>query len=97
MMGAQFRSIRKKLGITKNQFAIELGYRGNDRNNCMLIKRYEQGRKQIPLTVASLAWLIEFVFDQSGKLPDWPEWEGYDLELVPRQVEASVVSPAEGK
>jgi len=31
-----------------NEFAIELGYRGNERNNDALIDRYENGSRQIP-------------------------------------------------
>ncbi len=91
MKGSEFRKIREELGLTPNEFAIELGYRGNDRNNDALIDRYENGSKQIPLTVASLAWLIrEWVVlgksigvEEGGLLPNWPEWEGYELELKP--------------
>jgi len=86
--GPEFRKIREELGLTRNEFAIELGYRGNERNNSTLIERYEHDRKQIPLTVASLAWLIREYVDLVGtatgnegiELPDWPEWEGYELE-----------------
>lgn len=83
MKGEEFRQIRKELGLTPNELAIELGYRGNERNNDALIDRYENGSKQIPLTVASLAWLIARYFELEGELPEWPEWEGYDLELKP--------------
>lgn len=91
MKGPEFRKIREELGLTPNEFALELGYRGNERNNDALIDRYENGSKQIPLTVASLAWLIrewsDLVAVASGssivELPDWPQWEGYELELKP--------------
>lgn len=83
MKGSEFRDIRRKTKLTKNEFALELGYRGNERNNCALIKRYEQERKQIPLTVASLAWLLSLWIDKTGSLPEWPDWPGYELEKVP--------------
>lgn len=91
MKGHELRRIREELGLSPNQFALELGYRGNPRNNDALIDRYENGSKQIPLTVASLAWLIlEWVrvgrslnVEESALLPQWPEWEGYELELKP--------------
>src|SRR5882724_11079991 len=89
--GPEFRQIREELGLTPNEFAIELGYRGNERNNDALIDRYENGSRQIPLTVASLAWLIlewvvlarAYTGHKDIELPDWPEWEGYELELKP--------------
>lgn len=95
MKGEEFRQIRKELGLTPNELAIELGYRGNERNNDALIDRYENGSKQIPLTVASLAWLIRQWVDaiciitgnNDIELPEWPEWEGYDLELKPLSAE----------
>lgn len=94
MKGEELRAIRNRFGLTKHDFALQLGYRGNVMNNSKLIKAYEQGRKQIPLTVASLAWLI----DQwsrlndivnapwqapSPELPEWPAWSGYDDQLGP--------------
>ena len=90
MKGSEFREIRESLGLTPNEFAIELGYRGNERNNDALIGKYENGTRQIPLTVASLAWLIRdwvaLLRAATGstdiELPDWPEWEGYELKQL---------------
>ena len=90
MKGSEFRQIREDLGLTPNEFAIELGYRGNELNNDRLIDRYENGTRQIPLTVASLAWLIREWSDLSAiitgnpniELPVWPEWEGYELKQL---------------
>jgi hypothetical protein len=78
MNGKDFRAIRNKLGLTKHDYAIQLGYRGNELNNTVLMKRYEQGRKQIPLTVASLAFLLDHYFDHHCELPNWPDWPGYE-------------------
>jgi hypothetical protein len=85
MRGEELRRIARKLdgGLSKNELARELGYRGNPRNNSDLINAYYQNRKQIPLTVASLAWLIEQWFDMTGETPDWPDWEGYDEQKGP--------------
>ncbi len=94
MKGSEFREIRESLGLTPNEFAIELGYRGNERNNDALIDRYENGSKQIPLTVASLAWLIRKWVDFGEGLPDWPEWQGYELELKPLNDDPAGGSPA---
>lgn len=82
MKGPEFRKIRKELGLTRGEFAIELGYRGNDRNNGLLLRKYEHDVRQIPLTVASLAWLIRQWFEICGELPEWPEWEGYELKQL---------------
>ena len=83
MKGKEFFEIRKKLGLTADEFAQHLGYRGNRRNNKVLMSRYEKDSRQIPLTVASLAWLMGQYFEIAAALPDWPEWEGYEEELRP--------------
>lgn len=88
MNGLELRRIRNKFGLTKDAMGSELGYRGSERNNSALIKTYEQGRKRIPLTVASLAFLLEKYYDLTGALPEWPYWPGYDLELEPLKPEA---------
>jgi transcriptional regulator with XRE-family HTH domain len=87
--GSELYRIRKFLNLTPDAFAMQLGYRGNSRNNSTLITKYEKGLKQIPLTVASLAWLLEqwvILNDAIGygdALPTWPEWPGYEKELEP--------------
>lgn len=79
MKGAEFRAIRCKLKLGEDEFALQLGYRGSRRNNRALLMRYERDSRQIPLTVASLAWLLEQYFDLTGELPVWPEWSGYAM------------------
>lgn len=88
MDGNEFRAIRERLGLSKNQFAQELGYTGSSHNNTTLIDRYETGRgRQIPLYIARLAWLLERIAayadsgsdiplmrrDESGRAP-LPAW-----------------------
>jgi len=83
MKGAELKRIRERLELSEDEFALELGYRGTARNNNTLINRYENDRKQIPLTVASLAWLIDQYFHLTLSMPDWPEWPGYERDLEP--------------
>ncbi len=59
-------------------FAIELGYEGSRRGNMTTIKRFETGKRPIPLPVAKLAWMIA----QNG-IPAWPQ----HLEAEPVQDE----------
>lgn len=67
MSGAQFKDIRKRLGMSLDAFAIELGYEGNPSGNKKTILRFESGRRPIPLPVAKLA----FMLDTRG-VPIWP-------------------------
>ena len=68
MNGHEFRSIRKALGLSLDQFALELGYNGNQQGNRNTIKRFETGERPISPPVARLAWLLK----KTG-LPSWPE------------------------
>ena len=92
MNGLEFREIRKRLKLSKDEFARQLGYRGTRRNNYALMLRYENGSKQIPLTVASLAWLLNEYAEMvaarlsislADSLPDWPAWPGYETPIGP--------------
>ena len=103
MKGPELRKIREELGLTRSELAIELGYRGTERNNEMLIRKYEHDNRQIPLTVASLAWLIREYVDLVGvvtgnegiELPDWPEWEGYELKPLDDDYDGGPPAPNE--
>ena len=76
MPAKQFRAIREKFSLTRDAYALELGYEGSRGTNRNTIKRFEQANRPVPLPVARLAWLI----DQHG-LPDWPpELEAIVLE-----------------
>jgi transcriptional regulator with XRE-family HTH domain len=66
--GAEFRRIREHLGLSRDQYAIELGYEGNVNGNRTTIRRFETNERPVPLPVAKLAWL----FSQSGLPESWP-------------------------
>lgn len=91
------RVIRRRLGLTELQLAREIGYTGTDRNDDTRIREYERGKKQIPLYIARLVWLLgclrqevesdppelwPSVVSEDGKV-DWPEWPGYEFEHIP--------------
>ena len=69
MLGSDLKRLRKALGLSVDAFAIELGYEGSKKNNCTTIRRFEAGKRGIPLTLAKLAWMI----DQHGLPEQWPE------------------------
>lgn len=74
MNGIEFREIRKRLGLSEAEFAEELGYTGNERNNVTAIQRYERGKRQVPLYMARLAWLL----DQINSLTPIEKWTGFE-------------------
>lgn len=81
MPASEFAAIRRKLKLSADEFAIELGYEGNRRNNRTTILRFEGGKRAIPLTLAKLVWLL----DQHGLPDSWPphleaQLEGEDAE-----------------
>lgn len=84
MKGEELRRIREHLKLDRVQFARLLGYTGTDRNDTMRIRKFENGRQQVPLYIARLAWLVLREFDGTGgDLPVFPEWPGYDYDHTP--------------
>lgn len=89
MKGQEMKQIR--------QLARAIGYTGTDRNDEMRVRQYEYGKKQIPLYIARLVWLMDrehrnavpFTTPpmQSGviRFPDWP---GYEFDHTPDAVAA---------
>lgn len=67
MPAAEFRRVRKKLGMSMDEFAIELGYEGTQNGNRTTIKRFETGKRPVPLPVAKLAYLLS-----TAGIPVWP-------------------------
>lgn len=65
--GAELRDIRKRLGFSRDGFAIELGYEGTNQGNNNTIKRFETEDRPIPMPVAKLAHM----FAKFG-IPEWP-------------------------
>lgn len=86
MDGQEMRRIRHKHGLTKHQWGLLMGYTGNENTNSSLVKRYEQGRRPIPLYIARLVFLLDQY--PAGALPTFPDWPGYEYESVPDQQES---------
>lgn len=63
----EFRRLREALNMSRDAFAIELGYEGNANGNRTSMRRFESGERNVPLPVAKLAWLLA----QHG-VPQWP-------------------------
>lgn len=101
MQGSEMKVIRERLGMTELQLARAIGYTGTDRNDDTRIREYERGKKQIPLYIARLVWLIDevegmavgspasVILRQDGRTGDlrgFPDWPGYDFEHTPDEV-----------
>lgn len=48
MDGKQLKAIRLALGLGQAQFALDLGYGGNEATRQVLISQFESGTKPIP-------------------------------------------------
>jgi transcriptional regulator with XRE-family HTH domain len=59
MTPAEFRAIRKQLGLSTVQMGRALGYEGSDNSVSVTIRRYEAGIRPIPPTVAMLVAMYE--------------------------------------
>lgn len=57
MTGAQFRSIRHKLGLSAKAFGRAIGYAGNDNTTSVVVRRYESNGRPIPPWIARLAYM----------------------------------------
>lgn len=66
--GKEFRRIREHLGLSRDQYAIEIGYEGSSNSNRQLIRRMEKGDRTVSLPVAKLVWLL----GQHGVPESWP-------------------------
>jgi hypothetical protein len=71
MTGAELKRIREELGLGRNDFALLLGYVGNDRNNNLRVRRLED-EELVPLYIGRLVWLIVHWYAEHGSLPHWP-------------------------
>lgn len=94
MKGQDLKNLRQRMGLERLQFARMLGYTGTDRNDITRIRSYENGKKQVPLYIARLAWLIEKVLiaergtppiwqANSADIVGWPSWPGYEFQHTP--------------
>lgn len=83
MDGTEMKRLRQDMGLDRLQFARMIGYSGTDRNDDFRIRSYEGNKKQIPLYIARLVWLIHQI---RGYGPiEWPNWSGYDFYHLPDQ------------
>ena len=78
----ELKNIRKRLGMDRLPFARMIGYTGTDRNDVMRVKQYEE-KKQVPLYIARLVWLIVEYKRATGKFPTFPDWPGYQFAHEP--------------
>jgi hypothetical protein len=85
MKGPEMKRLRLEMNLDRLQFARMLGYTGTDRNDVTRIRVYENQRKQIPLYIARLVWLLAEMSRMMGSLPAWPAWPGYDFDHTPDQ------------
>lgn len=85
MTSQELKNLRQSLGLERLTFARLLGYTGTDRNDITRIRQYEgsHGRKQIPLYIARLVWLLVEHKRLTGRLPEFPAWPGYQFDHAP--------------
>lgn len=76
------KAARKRLGLDRLQFARLIGYTGTDANDVVRVRRYENS-VQPPLYIARMVDMLERWQAMFGKLPDFPDWPGYDYSHEP--------------
>ena len=81
MSPAEFKAIRKRLKLSLDLFAIELGYEGNRNSNIKTMRRFEKGERGIPLTLGKLAWLL----GERGLPDSWPSYLEAQLAEIPEE------------
>jgi hypothetical protein len=72
MNGAELKAIRAEFGLVRDDFALLLGYVGNDRNNNLRVRRLEH-EEEVPLYMGRFVWLIKRWREEHGDFPHWPE------------------------
>lgn len=85
MNGPEMKRLRMEMGLDRLQLARLIGYTGTDRNDIMRIRTYEGGKKQVPLYIARLVWIMHGWWWTTGNFPPWPTWPGYDFDHTPDQ------------
>lgn len=66
--GREFKRMRELLRLSRDEFALELGWEGTPNSNRQSIKRIEDGTRHAPLRAARLAWM----FVTHGIPDTWP-------------------------
>lgn len=77
MKGWQFKEIRLRLGLSRDQMAIYLGYTGSHKTHYSTMQKFEDGLKIIPPYIARLMFLIDHLQCGRSGLPQWPNWPAY--------------------
>lgn len=83
MKGQDLKNLRQRMGLERLQFARMLGYTGTDRNDITRIRSYENGKKQVPLYIARLVWLLAAHHRRIRAFPEFPAWPGYEFQHDP--------------
>ncbi len=83
MKGQEMRHLRQEMKLDRLGFARAIGYTGTDRNDVTRVRVYETDKKQIPLYIARLVWLLAENRRMMGALPAWPAWPGYQFDHTP--------------
>jgi hypothetical protein len=69
LAGTELERIRKGFGMSRVEFARELGLTGNHSGAYKAMTFLESNKRPISMPMAKLAWLLSTLPD----LPDWPE------------------------
>ena len=84
MQSVELKQLRQRLGLSRLEFARLIGYTGTDRNDETRVRKYET-TVQPPLHIARLVDLIQRWYSMFGRLPDFPDWPGYEFSHEPDQ------------
>jgi len=67
MTPAEFKAIRKQLGLSTVAMGRAIGYEGKDNTVSVTIRKYESGGRPIPPWIARLM----LMYADHGLLPSW--------------------------
>jgi len=74
MTGPEMQSVRERMGLTRRELAILLGYsHANPDNDYTTVKRMEIGQRDISPMCARLLTLIYRHWTSTGNLPEFEE------------------------
>lgn len=83
MSESEVTKARHRLGLSRGELALLLGYVGTDRNNDTRVRRLES-EEEPHLLVLRFLWLVErWREEHSGDLPAWPEHMKIEGETEP--------------
>ena len=83
MSDSEVREARHRLGLSRGELALLIGYVGTDRNNDTRVRRLEADEEP-PLYLLRFLWLVErWREEHGGDLPAWPEHLKIEGETEP--------------